>query len=294
MARTVTADFRQLLQTKLGIGRAQLYREAEKITNSLSISTADAILLLAAKNHINLHKQGIEPDKIAEIRKLLPHVQSATPVAAVSDAPKRKARGKQPFRVKLPKAEDDPILAKGTHAEMQAMVPVYERLYHLENSIRQFITRVTKAKHGENWWDVKAPNGLKTHVTGRRADDQVNAWHQRRSNNPIDYLDLNQLAPLVLSTLPDFVPAFFPTMEWFQQFIDEVYRSRCVVCHMNPLSQNNIDAVGVRFNQWRELIKAKADDLERLEHPAAAPAVPAPAAPSPSNLPAKQSNPIPL
>ena len=175
--------------------------------------------------------------------------------------------------MKLEKAENDPILDRATLAEMESMVPVYRTLYQLENSIRQFIGRVLKAKHGKDWWDKTAPRGLLETVAKRTADDQVNAWHQKRSSSPIDYLDLDQLKALVRAAQSDFVPAFCPSIEWFQVFIDEVYRSRCVVCHMNPLIQTNIDAVAVRFNQWEQLVKAKVADVKKLENPATVAAV---------------------
>jgi hypothetical protein len=63
-------------------------------------------------------------------------------------------------------------------------------------------------------------------------------------------------------------PRFFPSIEWFQVFTHEVYRSRCVVCHMNPLIQPNIDTVAMRFNQWEQLVKTKAADVKKLENPA--------------------------
>ena len=114
----------------------------------------------------------------------------------------------------------------------------------------------------------------RTRKSSPRTRNHENAWHQKRSNSPIDYLDLNQLPALVRAAQSDFVDAFFPSTEWFQQFIDEVYRSRCVVCHMNPLTQNNVDGVGLRFNQWEELVKAKATDLKKLENPASAAVTP--------------------
>jgi hypothetical protein len=175
--------------------------------------------------------------------------------------------------VKLQNAENDPILDRATLAEIEAMVPMYRTLSQLENSMRQFIARILKAKHGKDWWDKAAPRGLQETVAKRTADDQVNAWHQKRSSSPIDYLDLDQLKALVRTAQNDFVPAFFPSIEWFQVFVDEIYRSRCVVCHMNPLIQTNIDAVSVRFNQWEQLVKAKVADVKELENPAPAAAV---------------------
>ena len=122
-------DIRKLLQQKLGVERAQLYNRAAAIANSLSIKTSDAILVLAAKSHINLQKHGVASAKLEEIRKLLPHVSAATvsvavPVAASSKAKRGKAKSKKGFKVKVQDAEDDPILSKATHAEMLAMIPV--------------------------------------------------------------------------------------------------------------------------------------------------------------------------
>jgi len=51
--------------------------------------------------------------------------------------------------------------------EMKAMTSVYEVLYHLENSMRQFITRVLREQHGTHWWDMVAPTGLKDTVRKR-------------------------------------------------------------------------------------------------------------------------------
>jgi hypothetical protein len=60
------------------------------------------------------------------------------------------------FKVKLEKPGDDPILGQATLSEMEAMVPVYRTPYQLGNSIRQFIERVLKAKHGKDWWNKSA------------------------------------------------------------------------------------------------------------------------------------------
>lgn len=269
MARN--ADLRKLLQEKLGVERAQLYRLAQDLADRLSISTADGILLLAAKSGINLKKYGgnLSTEKLSEIRGLLPHISATAamtaPGVASSHGKRGKSKSKKGFKVKVQDAEDDPILEKATHAELEAMVPVYRTLYTLENSIRQFINRVLKAKHGKDWWDPLAPRGLKETVAKRTKEESVNAWHQKRSTNPIDYLDLDQLPALIRATQTDFVPTFFKNVEWFQQFVDEVYQSRCVVCHMNPLIQNNVDGVGLRFNHWENLVKEKIGDVQTLE-----------------------------
>lgn len=210
-------------------------------------------------------------DEIRKLARLLTETGTTELVAASSTgkraAPKQKKQ-KKTFKVKLEKPEDDPILSATTHAEMEAMVPVYKILYQLENSIRQFISRVLAANHGSDWWDTLAPRGLKDTVAKRMREEESKAWHQRRSAKPIDYIDLNQLPALVRAAQADFVPAFFESTEWFQHFIDEVYASRCVVCHMNPLNQTFVDSVGIAFNKWETLAKHKVNSVESLEKPA--------------------------
>ena len=266
-------EIRQLLGAKLSLKGSRLYAIAKGAADSLSISTSDAILLLAAKNGINLHKQGVPASKIDQIRQwmpFLPQVPSAVPMASPpSNGNVRKksvSDGKLRSRVRLLKVDDrDAMLDQKILAEMRAMVPVYELLYQIENSMRRFIVRILKAKHGHGWWDAKAPRGLRETAAKRMHDDSVNAWHQHRSSEPIYYLDLDQLPPIVRANQADFVPQFFATQEWFQHFVDELYRSRCVVSHMNPLIQTNIDAVAVRFNQWQQLVRARANDLKTLD-----------------------------
>jgi hypothetical protein len=267
-----TPSITDLLQEKLKIKRAQVYNRASVIADSLSVSTGDGLLVLAAQEKINLHKHGYPPAKVEKIRGLvaLAPVPGKIPAIETSVGPRRSklkaARPKPAFRVKLQKsATEDPLLSPAVLNDVKAMVQVYETLYRLENSIRVFITRVLSAKHGANWWDAVAPNGHKTRVQARTQDEEVNAWHQKRSRSPIDYLDLDQLPALVRNNQAAFVPAFFASAEWFQHFIEELYRSRCVGCHMNPLTQTNIDAVGVRFNQWQTLVKEKLAGLEQLE-----------------------------
>ncbi len=268
-AKSLTA-IRVLLGERLNVKRARLYVMVKQVSDSLSISTSDGILLLAAKNGINLHRHGkdLPAGTIERIRGLLPFLNTPTSNysnggAVVGQASKRKAR--KVSRVKLIKGDQDPILGKNSIDEMKMMAPVYELLYQMENSIRQFITRVLTARRGRDWWGHLAPRGLRETVDKRMADERINAWHQKRSTEPINYLDLDQLPALVRQTQADFIPHFFSSVEWFQQFIDEVYRSRCVVCHMNPLIRTNIDAVHVRFNQWQQLMKYKLKELQTLE-----------------------------
>ena len=87
MARN--GDLRKLLEKKLDVKQAQLYRIAQGIANSLSISTGDAMLVLAAKNQINLQKHGgnLPAGKLEQIRGLLPYLPATAQATATASAP---------------------------------------------------------------------------------------------------------------------------------------------------------------------------------------------------------------
>ena len=154
---------------------------------------------------------------------------------------------------------DDPLLSIKKLNEAKEMASIYPFLYVLENSIRELIDKVMISKYGKDWFTAKAPKGLQDKVKNRMKDEKKNAWHQRRGTRPIDYLDLNQLCPLTRKIEKEVIPDIIPSLEWFQQFIEEIYKSRCVMCHMNPLDKDNIQAVKLRFKQWQKQIKEKKD-----------------------------------
>jgi hypothetical protein len=153
--------------------------------------------------------------------------------------------------------DTDPILSQNKLSEAKEMARIYPFIYVLENSIREVIDRVMKSRYGENWWNIKAPRKLKDDVAGRMAEDKRDSWHQRRSNRPIDYVDLNDLPRLVRKIEREIVPNIISDLQWFSEMVKEVYKSRCVVCHMNPLDKDNIQGVKLRYKQWQKQIKAK-------------------------------------
>ncbi len=151
----------------------------------------------------------------------------------------------------------DPILTALVLEEARQMAAVYPLLYVLENSMREFIRRLVDARRGITWWTTLAPASVRTKILGRMTDEQRNAWHQRRGDHPIDYLDLNELTSVVRNNLDIFVPDFLPDLPWFEQFVNELYQSRCVLCHMNPLLGDNIQDVKLKLKKWQRLVNEK-------------------------------------
>lgn len=240
-----------------------LSQRVQKLKKTHSITTEDATYVIAQQEGMILDKY-LDKQTVDRIRGIIQQISSATSLSQPGFAAGR-ARAKKitpTERIIIIGKEfkgNDPILPSKILNEAKQMGGVYPLMYVLENSIREFIDRIMSAKHGSDWWDIQAPPGLRDRVNNRMADDERNAWHQRRGAHQICYLDLKQLPALVRKIHKDVVPEFIPSTEWFTQFIEEVYESRCVLCHMNPLDDNNVQAVKVRFNQWQKLIEAKKD-----------------------------------
>src|SRR5262245_31750847 len=113
-------SIQHLLEEKLHLKRAQLYRRAKEVADTLSVKTEDGMLVLAAQHRINLHKCGLPAAKIEQIRALVSHMPSPARTAAKEDASvshsgkTRAAQTKKAFRVKLQKSETDPLLSAAT------------------------------------------------------------------------------------------------------------------------------------------------------------------------------------
>lgn len=253
----VNKALRKALLKKLGCTPQALSQRVKRLKNDHPMVSDDAAYVIAHQQGIPLDKY-LLPEQVNYIRTVLSQVHRPVATQAFS-----KSRGTQSTRVVKTLIvcgelkESDPVLSEEKLREAREMATTYPLLYVLENSIREVIDSVMKSKYGSNWWATKAPRGLQETVAGRMAEDAKHSWHQRRGARPIDYLDLIQLPPLMRKISADVVPKIIPNIEWFEQFIEEVYRSRCVICHMNPLDRDNISAVKVRFRQWQKQIKGK-------------------------------------
>ena len=253
---------REALLGKLSVTPQALSQRVQVLKKQYAITTEDATYIIAQREGIILDKY-LDGDTINHVRGIIQQIthitQDTTTIAKLARKGKREAEKKQ-LVVVFPKefTVTDPILEKRKLLEARDMAAIYPLLYVLENSIREVIDRLMINRYGNNWWDSKAGK-LKDKVNERMSDEKKNSWHQRRGARPIDYLDLAQLPALVRQIQKAIVPDIIPSIEWFTQFVDEVYKSRCVVCHMNPLDSTNVEAVKLRFTQWQRQVKGKRD-----------------------------------
>lgn len=257
---------REALVRRLGVGDKHIYKLAQPLANDAQASAEDGVYLLAAKKGIRLNKY-LPEEKVDEIRKL--HLQ-LNPQRAPESHPKS-TRKKAPTTPKFYKIQvgkkftlTDQILPGRILKEAEEMSEnVYPLFYVLENSIREVISRVMKAKHGDKWWDTKVPNEIKNEVQKRKEKEKENPWHGKRGSHEIYYTDILHLGRIVKNNWSDF-RSILPDDTWLTQKLDEISHSRNPVAHMNPLSQKDIKRIEVYFRDWHDQIKAKTSAIPKV------------------------------
>jgi len=251
---------RKALLEKLGITPQGLSYRVSKIKLQCPMSTEEATYVIAHKEGFPLDKYLDEP-MLARVRQHLLHISPQGPRQKSDTGRARRGRAaeKKQNVIKIGKERDivEPILPRRKINEASDMAKIYPLLYILENSIRELVDRVMTSQFGSKWWDSQAPKNIRRKVADRMTGDKKHEWHQRRGGRPIDYIDLPDLPRVLKKIEKHVIPDILPDFQWFDQLVKEVNRSRCVVCHMNPLNKMNIKSVEVKFEQWEKQVKAK-------------------------------------
>ena len=260
-------DLKASLLKHLGITASGLSRKITPIKQQTSTEAKDATIILAHKEGFHLTKY-FKGDELERIRNLVNGANSSVKQITVQSH-KKTAKTNKTSRPSIKMLDgfifDDPILSPAKVKESKEMANIYPYIYIMENSIRKVIDSVMSKEYGSNWWETKMNvgglKGLKAKVSDHKNREERKRWHQRKGDKPIDYLDLKDLPIIVQQYRSNFKP-IIDDFHWFEQLVKEVYESRVVVCHMNPLDKNNIQSVTVKFNQWEKLINSKKEEIQ--------------------------------
>jgi hypothetical protein len=250
---------RVALLAKLDITPQALSLRVQRKKKATPMSTEDAVYLIAHEQGLKIDKY-LPKDTVDRVRALVHQTQPT--VATRPDSPRMKAKGgtRQPKEIRFANhlKTTDMLLPEAKLKEARAMADVYPLLYVLENSMREVIRRVMKANHGDQWWETQLTTAklqeIHTKAGGRKQNEKK--WHQGRGAHPIDYIDLADLGTIILGKSAIFFPSVLgDDVEWFRHFMKELEPSRNVLCHMNPLDENNIKGLQVQVGRWANLVK---------------------------------------
>lgn len=162
---------------------------------------------------------------------------------------------------------DDPLLPASILEDAQSMAEIYPLMYVFENSVRNFLQLALDKAFPEGWWNEKRiPVNPKRKAETRKEEEGKNLWHGGRSNRMLDYVDLDELESIIdrnTETLTPYLRDLPKGLEWLKMKIKEIYPSRNVLAHCNPLRKHDIDRVKVICGDWQRQLPKLKEKLEQ-------------------------------
>lgn len=262
----IDKEFRKELLKKFNASPQALSQRVKKMKKITLMSTADATYLIGHQLGVKVEKY-LDQSQRSHLRGLQATVASLGKGSAPTKSHPITKPKTQENVIKLSSQSriSDPVLSKEKMQEAVEMAAIYPHLFVFENSLREVIKRVMNSKYGHDWWGKELTGGrvgnLRHNVDEKLKKEKKESWHQRRGSHPIDYLDLADLEIVLHAKQADFFPDIISDKDWFTQFMRELYPSRCVLCHMNPLDVTNIKDIYIKMEKWKKMIKANIGNI---------------------------------
>jgi len=128
------------------------------------------------------------------------------------------------------------------------MADFYILYFSLENSVRQLIREVLTEKYGEDWWDSKVPDGVKTSVKDIQKKEKDSAM-SIRSDDPLDYTNFGELIDIFSSNWKDFSD-ILRSQKSVQEVLSPLNKIRNIIAHSCELSDDEILRFKLLIKDW--------------------------------------------
>lgn len=122
------------------------------------------------------------------------------------------------------------------------MSSVYQAIFCIENTLRNFIVERMSERHGLSWWEQKVPSNIKRSVDKLKKDEIKNKFFSNRSDSEIGYTMLGNLGQIVINNWEDFSD-IIPSQAWLTSRMDDLEMARNIVMHTGVLPQIEIDRI---------------------------------------------------
>jgi hypothetical protein len=260
VAKTDPAIKAELLG-KLGVSPQRLSQLATKRKKQLPMSTPHAVYTIAHENGVDISKH-LSAEETGEVRGLVASLGAQRDHPVPPPASRPRVQASKNVKVKIGTVDVGKIPAlKESHAHDAKRMSerVYPTLYVFENSVRDLVEAVLRAKHGKDWWAEGVPRKVRDTAAKHKADEAKDPWHGTRGGREIDYVFLTDLWAIVKHNWADFQD-LFPDQAWIQTLITrDMNVSRRVLAHMTPISADDIKGIEAVFHKWVKQLQAVED-----------------------------------
>jgi hypothetical protein len=138
-------------------------------------------------------------------------------------------------------------------AQAQKMAVVYTAICAFENSVRKFISKKLLETKGEDWWMNSVSEKIRQKAESRREEESKIRWHTPRGDTTINYTEFGDLISIIRNNWSDFEPHII-SVEWADQVIKTVERSRNVIMHSGELVNQDIERIGMYIRDWNNQV----------------------------------------
>jgi hypothetical protein len=258
-------EIKKALLAKLGVTPQRLSQMVQKRKRELPMSTEHAVYTFAHEHGVDISKE-LDAVETAEIRSLVSQLRASVPASATNGSTTTTERAKAPKPVVVTIAgvnvEKLPGMTAAHAKEAKMMAEkVYPTVYVFENSVRDLIERVLKARFGPDWWTKAVPAKVQTTAKNHKDAEKKDPWHSQRGRRDIDYVFLNDLWAIIKHQWKYF-KNLFPSQPWAESLItSDMNVSRRVLAHMTPLDTDDVKNLEAAFRKWTKQLKGVEDEL---------------------------------
>jgi hypothetical protein len=133
-------------------------------------------------------------------------------------------------------------------AAARKMARFYVYYYAFENSIRSLISGRMEEKHGINWWELKAPSGVKLNVEDNKEKEKDTAM-AIRSEDPLSYTNFGELIDIISHNWDDFSDTI-RSKKAMASVISQFGKIRNVIAHSCELEDDDIIRLKLLIKDW--------------------------------------------
>ncbi len=141
------------------------------------------------------------------------------------------------------------LLEQELVAKASEMATVYTAIAAFENYTRDFITKIMLEVVGENWWNEKVSEKIRSKAENRKAEEEKVKYHTQRGVAPIYFTDFDELASIISQNWSLFED-YLLSQEWVRQIFTTLTRSRNVIMHSGELGKEDIERLGTNIRDW--------------------------------------------
>ncbi|MCP5362042.1 MAG: hypothetical protein H6908_05350 [Hyphomicrobiales bacterium] len=137
--------------------------------------------------------------------------------------------------------------------EAAQMAQHYEIFYCLEKSIRGII-RDRLQEFGENWWEEKIPEQVKTEAK-KRHEEELGRGVTPRSYDLLDYTNFGELNTIINKNWDESFSDMFSNRDAVRNVMTMLNTLRGPIAHCSPLAEDEVTRLHMSLRDWFRLME---------------------------------------